>query len=302
MYVSKHISLFALATSNWKPPFLILCIAAAITTLNLELLHNYVSVSMSVVTGFSTAISLFIAFFTNQAYDRWWEARKIWGSFINDSRSFGRMVKTFPVLAEDGSHVTSKQQRLIRRHIAFLYAVKERLRQETTREYAVHLSDTDASRVSGSSNVGNALLELQSEDINTPEFAEQIDVIRVAQINEMLNRFSTSMGMAERIKTTVFPAYYAAMIQTSLWVFVLVFPLALSEQVGYWAVLFSSLLTIVFTKIFQEGKNLLNPFEGRPSDTPMSSIIRTIEINLLEQIGEKDLPAPLEPVDGRYMM
>ena len=61
------------------------------------------------------------------------------------------------------------KQRLIRRHIAFLYAVRERLRQETTREYAVYLSDADASRVSGSSNVGNALLEqIGEKDLPAP--------------------------------------------------------------------------------------------------------------------------------------
>jgi len=46
----------------------------------------------------------------------------------------------------------------------------------------------------------------------------------------------------------------------------------------------------------------LDPFEGAPNDTPMSSIVRTIEINLLEQIGEKTIPAPVEPVEGRYLM
>ena len=34
----------------------------------------------------------------------------------------------------------------------------------------------------------------------------------------------------------------------------------------------------------------------------MSSIVRTIEINLLEQVGEKQLPPPVEAVDGRYLM
>src|SRR6187431_2885217 len=35
-----------------------------------------------------TAISVLLSFKMNQSYDRWWEARKIWGSIVNDSRSF----------------------------------------------------------------------------------------------------------------------------------------------------------------------------------------------------------------------
>ena len=92
------------------------------------------------------------------------------------------------------------------------------------------------------------------------------------------------------------------MIRVSIWAFVVIYPVALSVHVGYWAILISSLLTIIFIKIFQAGQDMLDPFEGKPSDTPMSSIIRTIEINMLEDLGDKDLPPPVKPVDGRYLM
>ncbi len=302
MYVKKRVSIIEHIVENWKVVALLLVTVAAATVVYLELLRPFVTVSMIVVTGFSTAISFFIAFFTAQAYDRWWEARKIWGTIVNDSRSFGRMVMTLFGKAERTSEVTTIQKRLVRRHIAHLYAVKEQLRRESTKEYSAYLSDEDASRVSGSSNVGNAILRLQGEDIDEAERAGHIDVIRMAQFNDMLSRFSTSMGMAERIKLTVFPAYYASMIRVSIWIFVLVFPVALSEQVGYWAILFAALLGTIFLLIFRAGKALLDPFEGAPNDTPMSSIVRTIEINLLEQIGAKDIPAPVQPIEGRYLM
>ncbi len=32
-----------------------------------------------------TAISVLLSFKMSQSYDRWWEARKIWGSIVNDS-------------------------------------------------------------------------------------------------------------------------------------------------------------------------------------------------------------------------
>ena len=88
----------------------------------------------------------------------------------------------------------------------------------------------------------------------------------------------------------------------SIWIFVLVFPAALSEEIGHWAIFFSSLLGTIFVLVYRAGQALLNPFEGTPNDTPMSSIVRTIEINMLEQIGEKNLPDPVEPINGRYLM
>ena len=302
MYVKKHISIAHLVAMSWKSVSALVFTVAVVTIVYLDLLHSHVSVSMSVIAGISTAISFFIAFFTSQAYDRWWEARKIWGSFVNDSRSFGRMVTTLFGKAGGDSEIPAIQERLIRRHIAYLYAVKARLRDEGAETYSAYLSEEDAGRVEGSSNIGNALLLIQGEEIDAAERASHIDVIRMAQFNDMLSRFSTSQGMAERIKGTVFPAHYASMIRISIWFFVLVFPAALSEEIGHWAIFFSSLLGTIFLLVYRAGQALLNPFEGTPNDTPMSSIVRTIEINLLEQIDEKNLPAPVEPVQGLYLM
>ena len=302
MYINKHIKIASMVAMNWKAVTALLFVVSAITIIYLDVLHLHVEVSMSVIGGISTAISFFIAFFTAQAYDRWWEARKIWGAFVNDSRSFGRMVTTMFGKADGGSEVPAIQDRLIRRHIAYLYAVKARLRNEGVQEYSDYLNEEDAGLIEGSSNVGNSLLELQGKDIDAAERAGHIEVIRMAQINDMLSRFSTSQGMAERIKGTVFPAHYASMIRGSIWIFVLVFPAALSEEIGHWAIFFSSLLGTIFLLVYRAGQALLDPFEGTPNDTPMSSIVRTIEINLLEQIGEKNLPVPVEPIEGRYLM
>ncbi len=302
MYIERRIAVVDLFARSWRGLLSILATVGAVTFTYLELAREMLPMSMTVMTGFTTAISFFIAFFTAQAYDRWWEARKIWGSFVNDSRSFGRMVLTFFPDSAGQPEIAAIQDRLIRRHIAYLYAVKENLRRESTEEYLSYLSAEDGQRVSGTSNVGNALLELQGKDIDAAERAGFIEVIRMARLNDMLSHFSTSQGMAERIKTTVFPAFYASMIRVSIWVLVVVFPMALSEEIGYRAIFYSSLLGMIFYLIFRAGQTLLDPFEGLPSDTPMSSIIRTIEINLREQLGDADIPAPVEPVGGRYLM
>lgn len=303
MYVNKRIGILELVSLNWKSLVLIAVLVSVSTVVYLVFLRSHIKVSVIAVSGFSTAISFFIAFCTAQAYARWWEARKIWGSIVNDSRSFSRMVLTFFGTSRPaGSEVPAVQTRLIRRHIAHLYAVKERLRGETTKDYAPYLSKEDMRRVTDSSNVGNAILRLQGEEVDAAERAGLIDTIRMAQLNDMLSRFSSSMGMVERIKLTVFPAYYASMIRVSIWFAVLVFPMALSEEVGYWAIIFSSVLGWIFYVVFQAGQALLDPFEGQPDDTPIASIVRTIEINLLEQLGEKNLPPPVEPVAGRYLM
>ena len=44
-----------------------------------------------------------------------------------------------------------------------------------------------------------------------------------------------------------------------------------------------------------------NPFEGLGNDIPMLSLCRTIEIDLLEMLGETDLPEPIKPINDVLM-
>jgi len=286
---------------SWQVVTLTALVVVVTTVVHIELLDTILQISMA-VAALGTAVSFFIGFFTAQAYDRWWEARKIWGDFVNDSRSFGRLVSTIFPSTDAAPEAARIQDRLVRRHIAYLYAVKSRLREEERTESLALLSERDTSRVEQSGHLGNALLQLQGEDVDAAQRAGYIDVIRMAQLNDMLSRFSSSMGAAERIKLTVFPPYYASMIRLSIWGYVVVFALALSEQIGYWSMPYVFLAGAIFQLVYDAGQLLLEPFEGRPNDVPMSSIVRTIEINLLEQIGEKQLPPPVEPVDGHYLM
>jgi putative membrane protein len=302
MYVDKRIGILEIFIRGWKDSLFVLAVVTATTALYLEFLHEYIRTSLMAVTVLGTALSFFIGFINAQAYDRWWEARKIWGTLVNDSRSFARMVLTMFDSSKNRVDAVAIQDRLIRRHIGFLYAVKEWLRRENTREYLDYLSGQDEKRIDGLKHAGNAILKLQGEEIDRAEREGYIEVIRMAQLNDMLSRFSTSMGMAERIKLTVFPVYYATLIRLSVWAFVIVFPTALSVEVGYWAIPYTFLLGEIFQLISAAGKVLMNPFEGRSTDVPMSSIVRTIEINLLEQLGVTELPPPVEPVNGRYLL
>ena len=42
-----------------------------------------------------TAVAFYIGFKNNQAYNRLWEARKIWGAIVNSSRAWGSMSRAF---------------------------------------------------------------------------------------------------------------------------------------------------------------------------------------------------------------
>ena len=60
------------------------------------------------------------------------------------------------------------------------------------------------------------------------------------------------------------------------------------------------LLAVPFFLLERTATHMQDPFQGRPTDTPVTSIARTIEINVLQQLGGSGVPEPLAP-DGFYL-
>ena len=83
-----------------------------------------------------TAVAFYVGFKNNQAYDRLWEARMIWGSIVNSSRMWGSNVKAFIVdpanTGTSGEHLKQIQKQLIHRHIAWLYKLRKQLLEPTS--------------------------------------------------------------------------------------------------------------------------------------------------------------------------
>ena len=62
-----------------------------------------------------------------------------------------------------------------------------------------------------------------------------------------------------------------------------------------------AIIILAFMTVKQLGEELNNPFDNRANNTPMTALCRTIEIDLRQQLGEQDVPPPLEPENGVLM-
>ena len=72
----------------------------------------------TVLAALGISVSLMLGFRTSAAYDRWWEARKVWGAIVNDSRTFVRQLEGFidkKPLWEKAQQLFA-QNELLRRH------------------------------------------------------------------------------------------------------------------------------------------------------------------------------------------
>jgi putative membrane protein len=264
--------------------------------------------ALSFPTGIiGTALAFLIGFRNNSAYDRWWEARKIWGKLINDSRHFSLKVVSFlsdqwnaDLSKED---IESAQKRLVYRHIAFVWSVNKHLRklewQETLFPF---ISKEEFENLKQANHVPLALLKNQVLDIKALHEQKYFEDFRHLSFDAIMENFNDALGKSERIKNTVFPMQYNWYMQYAIWVFLTILPLSLAGFVGLWFLPLTFIIGFVFVLLEYLGRHIENPFENHPNDTPIDALSRTIEINLKEVLGETDLPSKIEPMGGKYLM
>lgn len=251
-----------------------------------------------------TAISILLGFKTSAAYDRWWEARKVWGGIVNDSRSFGRQAISFvrPPRAEDAGDARGMVEVLVHRQIFWTYALSRSLRRE---EVLVGteglLPDEDLASLASTDNVPNEILDLQARDLRRALDAGWLDSYQHVTIEGSLTRLTDHMGKCERIKNTGFPAHYGYLASRILWLFALLVPWSLGRDLVWWTIPVGVAIILTFWMIWVIGEALADPFENRPTDTPMTSLSEKIEGDLRRQLGESAL-APEPTVDDGVLM
>lgn len=255
-----------------------------------------ITIPIAVPSVLGTAISLILAFRTNQAYARWWEARKIWGAIVNDSRTWARQVLT--LLPADPS-LMAMQHRVIHRQILWCYALGKALRGEPPLEGSEgllrNLDKEEVTLYKKAQNIPNAMLLKQGEEIMALKTAGIINSYEHMQLDDTLSRLCDSMGKNERIKNTVFPKIYSTIVHAFLYLFILLLPFSLVMKFGLLEVATVMGITAVFFLIEKSAIYNQDPFEGRPTDTPVSAIARTIDINLRQMLKEKELPVKATP-------
>jgi putative membrane protein len=282
------------------PDFLIVFVIACTVYFiewKLELLVIDLSFSISAFLG--TAISILLSFKIGQSYDRWWEARKVWGAIVNDSRSLVLQSQAFI-----GKEHSSTIKRIAYRQIAWSYVLGKSLRELDPLEgMEAFLSPEDMQHVAKQSNKPLAILQLNTFEYETLQARNLLTDYKQVQLDNTLVRLCASMGKTERIKNTVFPTKYRMFLHLSIYLFVICLTISTSTLPIYFGFPLIMSIATIFFMLEGTAYNLQDPFENRPSDTPITAIARTIEINIRELLQEEEgIPKPQAIEKGFYLM
>lgn len=244
------------------------------------------------------ALSLFLAFRTKSAYDRWWEACTLWGGLVNSSRTFARQVLTLLRTQQESAPARDLQRQLVMLQIGYVHALRCHLRnQNPYPELRNRLDPATIAHLRTQKNVPVAMLLQMGKLLESANTRGWIDSYRWTTIDSTLSSLTDIQGGCERIKNTPMPKQYDYFPRLMVMFFCFLLPFGLVEGLQLLTPLASCSLSVIFITLDSIGREIETPFENTVHDTPMTALSRTIEIDLRLLLGEKH-PPELHPVSG----
>ncbi len=331
MYVKRHYSLWMTARWSRKQLFYALLYAGFVTVI-FEITSLEFTLPWEPISVIGIAVAFYLGFKNNSSYDRTWEARKIWGAIVNDSRTFTTAILT---LLEKRDPISDKalHKSIVYRHIAWIHALRHQLRLKKSWEHDEdpgklvftptfkdsyfdelgvvlkdYLSAEEWKVYQDKTNVSSQILKKQSEVLQELKEDGLISDYKQVWLHQLIGKLYDDQGMCERIKNFPLPRQYAS---TALWMnyfFCALIPFGMlnifqdSADLHVWMTIpFSALIIWIFFLMDKIGDYSENPFEAAYNDVPISAIARSIEIDLREMINDENIPDPY-PVENGFLM
>jgi putative membrane protein len=232
---------------------------------------------MHTLLGF--VISMLLVFRTNTAYDRWWEARKLWGSLVNNSRNLAMKLAAF--LPEPEVAQRSFFGKIIP---AYAFSLHNHLHKEQIRielfedeEHGELFRELDRSK-----HVPNQIASLMYRHIQHLYARNKISGDQLIVLNSELQSFTDICGACERIKNTPIPFSYSVFIKKFIFIYVMTLPFGYVFSLNYWVVPVVAMVFYVLASLELIAEEIEDPFGGDPNDVPTEKLSQNIQRSVAE--------------------
>lgn len=236
------------------------------------------------------ALGLLLVLRTNAGYDRWWEARILWGGIRNQTRNFVIGAMAY------GPANSEWREKIVRWAAVFPHVARLNLRAELpSSEVARLVGQENANQVAAADHMPSFVALKLAELLR--EACDRLEMDRYAfiQVDRERALLIDHIGACERILKTPLPRVVSIKIRRFILMFLLTLPFALLHRVGdYWLVPFITMLVAYpLLSLDQIGVELENPFStSNLSHLPLDEFSATIERNLLGVLKMKQTDAP----------
>ena len=290
MIVTDHLPLRRVLHRLWLPVLLLFAYDVAVTSLYVGADQRWLGVDNLPLSLLGSALAIIVGLRNNTAYSRWWEARTLWGSAVNNSRSFARGV-----LATIGDGPDARS--LIRLQLAWARALRAALWRQDTGPALADLPPAVAEHLATRTNLPAAVQMEMAREIHALAESGRLDSVRLAALDATLGRLADAQGGLERIRNTPMPRQFDQFQRVFVTAYCLSLPIGLVADLGTATPVGSTVIGIAFLALDQIGRDLQDPFNRSVHDVPMNAIVRTIETDLLQTI-EAQPPPPARARNG----
>lgn len=247
-------------------------------------------ISIGAMGIFGVALSLFLGFRNNAAYDRWWEARKLWGSIIADLRNLGHQARIFIGKESDREHILSYA-------VAFAHLHRGFLRRADVRADTIGwIGAENAATLGTRSNPADAALRTIADRIGALSRNDAISGFGQMTLAQTLSSLALAQAGCERIVTTPLPFVYSLLVRRTTYLYCFLLPFALIESTSWFAPLFAAVVAYVFFGLQAVTNEMELPFRNVQNGLPLDAMCRVIEISVCEALGRQP-SAPLAPIN-----
>jgi putative membrane protein len=276
---------------------LVTLLSIVVTVIQRSAPNAFPSYGTAPFTLLGVALSLFLGFRNNASYQRWWEARGLWGQLVYDSRSFARQVLSF--IDDDSETGRDVQRTLIRLNIAFAHAIRHRLRGTSPwQDVDPFVAATYHDSMRQAHNLPDYLMRLMGKTLGDCRRQRLTSEQMIQNIDERLTSMTIVLAACERIHNTPLPFAYMLLVHRTTYLYCIMLPFGLVASLGWVTPLLCAVIAYTFFGLDTLSEELEEPFGLAANQLPLTALSRTIEINLLDALGETDLPPDIAPINS----
>jgi len=278
------------------PRLTLILALGVVAVLSHQLLLSRLDLDLNIqpFTLVGVSLAIFLGFRNTVSYERYWEARKLWGQLLNVSRSLGRQALSATQWPPEGPEARSFVLALA----AFAHALKHQLRgSNPAAELRELLPAPWQARVLAARYRPVAILLLLGRQIGEARREGHISETMALVMESNLNLLADVVGGCERIANTPIPLPYAVLLHRTVYGFCMVLPFGLASTIGWLTPLFAVFISYTFIALDAIAEEIEEPFGSDPNDLPLNMLTLGIKSSLLEMLGDPLPPEPPAPKD-----
>lgn len=237
------------------------------------------SIDPAIFTLFGVALAIFLGFRNSASYERWWEARKLWGALLNDTRSIAR--QSYSLI--DDEDYQKKRTDFINKMIALVHTLRHQLRfTDSSDDLKRLLKSEDLLEISKTKYQPIMLLQKMAQQIKEAKKEQRITAIEQLAFEDNFNKISDIIGGCERIASTPIPYTYSVLLHRTVYLYCFLLPFGFVQTLGWMTPFAIVFIAYTFVALEAIADELEDPFGLQPNDLALDAMSKMIENTLLE--------------------